>query len=317
MIPLLAIVGPTAVGKTEISIKVAEQLKGEIISADSMQVYKYMDIGTAKPSKDELKTITHHLIDVVEPFTNYNVAKFQEDSYRLINDIHERKNTPMLVGGTGLYINAVVYGYHFSKEGNSIAIREELNEEAKEKGSLVLYNKLKNIDSISADKIHPNDLRRIIRALEVFYLTGKTITEQVGESDIVKSKFETLIIGLNRPRKDLYDKINLRVDKMINEGLLEETKTLLEKKYCSNLKPLQSLGYKQMIKHIKGELTYDDAIYEIKRDTRRFAKRQLTWFKKDKRIIWLNLENNTYKEKQNVIKKICSLAAGELYLNLE
>ena len=307
MIPLLAIVGPTAVGKTAISLEVAKKIKSEIISADSMQVYRYLNIGTAKPSEAERRAVPHHLMDVIGPEEDYNVARYQQEARCFAKEIFDKGKLPLLVGGTGLYINALIYGYEFSQQEGSTKIRESLLEEARLADPGFLHERLKNIDPAAAEKIHPHDTRRVVRALEVFFLTGKSITRQVEATIVKKPVYKSLIIGINRPREELYKRIDSRVDQMMQNGLLEEVKSLLARGYSGDLKSLQGLGYKHMIKYIQGELSLVDAVLELKRDTRRLAKRQLTWFKKDKRIIWVTLgDDSTFQTE--VVEKICNLA---------
>ncbi len=316
MIPLLVIVGPTAVGKTAISLEVAKKIKSEIISADSMQVYRYLNIGTAKPSVAERKAVPHHLIDAVEPEEDYNVARYQQEAGCFAKEIFNKGKLPLLVGGTGLYINALVYGYEFSQQEGSTKIREALLEEARLADPGLLHKRLEELDPAAAKKIHPHDTRRVVRALEVFSLTGKSITGQVKATIVKEPVYKSLMIGINRPREDLYRHIDSRVDQMMQNGLLEEVKSLLARGYSGNLKSFQGLGYKHMIKYIQGELSLADAILELKRDTRRLAKRQLTWFRKDKRIIWFTLEDETTSQAE-VVEKICSLTAGEFPFCLE
>ena len=314
MIPLLAVAGPTAVGKTALAIEVALRLHGEIISADSMQVYRHLDIGTAKPTLKEREQVPHHLVDVVEPTVDYNVSRYQKEAGEAIAEVAKKGNLPLLVGGTGLYFNAVVYNYRFSPGSKTPDIRARLAREAKEGGSGALYRKLKDLDPESAANIHPHDLRRTIRALEVFYLTGKPIHRQVLDTKSQKPDYKSLVIGINRPREELYSRIEERVDKMMEAGLLEETEGLLAKGYSPHLKPLQGLGYRHMLLYLQGKAGLDEAVALLKRDTRRFAKRQLTWFKKNRGIIWFTLENDTY---EGVVKKICQKVAGEFSPGLE
>ncbi len=312
MIPILAIVGPTAVGKTALSLEVAQALGGEIVSADSMQVYKYLDVGTAKPTISERERVKHHLIDFVDPAENYNVARFQKDANLCIKSIHKEGKLPVLVGGTGLYVNAVIFDYEFTQSGDSPEFRDKLSQEAKLFGTQHLYQRLKEQDPVSAKAIHQNDVRRIIRALEVLYSTGKPIHEQVQSTQDNKPRYKDLIIGINRPREQLYKRIDQRVEAMIAEGLLDEVASLLQKGYSGNLKSLTGLGYKHMITYIDGEYDFESAVEVMKRDTRRFAKRQLTWFRKNKGIIWFTLENDSKEELVKASKNICALAQENL-----
>jgi tRNA dimethylallyltransferase len=309
---LVVITGPTAVGKTDISIDVARQLEGEIVSCDSMQVYKYMDIGTAKPSVLERKAVPHHLIDVVAPDEDFNVARFQELAEAAISDITSRGRTPVLVGGTGLYIKAVVDGFLFPWEGASPKIRESLEEEAAQKGHDVLYARLEEVDPEAAKKIHPNDTRRIVRALEVHITTGRPISELWREGRRKKrARFDRLVmLGLVRERSELYERIDARCDKMIELGLVEETKELLDQGYSRTLTSGQALGYKEVVRYLKGECSFEEAVELIKRDTRRYAKRQLTWFRADPRMEWLDV--GVFESKKEAARCILSLIKGKM-----
>jgi tRNA dimethylallyltransferase len=288
---LLILLGPTGVGKTDISIKLAKKLPNiEIISADSMQIYKYMDIGTAKPNKNILKTIKHHMIDIVDPAENFDVIKYSKLATKIILDIFKRGKIPILIGGSGLYITSIIEPI-FSGPNKDSIYREILEEESKIYGKEYLYNKLVKIDPISALKINSNDLKRIIRALEVYKSTGKTISYLQKKAYNKNAKFKYQIIGLKRNREKLYQKINSRVDKMIKDGLIEEVKTLKERGYNENLNSMQGLGYKQINKYLDGEYDQETAINLIKRDTRRYAKRQMTWFNhKIENIEWVDLD---------------------------
>jgi tRNA dimethylallyltransferase len=309
---LVVITGPTAVGKTDISIEVAQRLQGEIVSCDSMQVYKYMDIGTAKPSAYEREIVPHHLIDVVTPDIDFNVARFQELAEAAISDITSRGRIPVLVGGTGLYIKAVVDGFLFPWEGASKEIRESLEEEAAKKGSAALYARLEEVDRPAARKIHPNDARRIIRALEVYITTGRPISEMWREGRRKKrARFDRLVmVGLVRERPALYERINRRCDKMIELGLVEETRQLLDRGYGKTLTSGQALGYKEIVPYLKGECSLEEAVELIKRDTRRYAKRQLTWFRADPRIEWLDI--GLFESKEDAARCVLALVKGKM-----
>lgn len=302
---LVAIVGPTAVGKTEISIELALKLEGEIISADSMQIYKYMDIGTAKPTIEERKGVPHHMIDIIYPDEEFSVAEFKALAEKCIADIHSRGKLPILTGGTGLYVNAVCYGYTFSSFDKDESLRRQLKIEAEKYGKEYLYNKLKQIDPKAAEKIHPNNLRRVIRALEVYIKTGVPFSHFEELTKKRGSPYELLIFGLTRPREELYERINKRVQKMIENGWVDEVKKLLEMGYTKELNSMQALGYRQIIDYLEGRITLQQAINLICRDTRRYAKRQYTWFRKDKNIIWFDVSKEG-KEKiiENIIKSI-------------
>jgi tRNA dimethylallyltransferase len=302
---LVAIVGPTAVGKTEVSIEVALKLDGEIISADSMQIYKYMDIGTAKPTLEERKGVPHHMVDIIYPDEEFSVAEFKALAEKFIADIHSRGKIPILTGGTGLYVNAVCYGYTFSSFDKDESLRRQLKVEAEKYGNEYLYSKLKQIDPKAAEKIHPNNLRRVIRALEVYIKTGVPFSHFEELTKKRGSPYELLIFGLTRPREELYERINKRVQKMIENGWVDEVKKLLEMGYTKELNSMQALGYRQIIDYLEGRITLQEAIHLISRDTRRYAKRQYTWFRKDKNIIWFDISKEG-KEKiiENIIKSV-------------
>jgi len=290
---LLILLGPTGVGKTDISIKLAHKIPDiEIISADSMQIYKYMDIGTAKPNKSILKAIKHHMIDIVDPADNFDVTKYSKLATNIILNIFKIGKIPILAGGSGLYISSIINPL-FTGPAKNIKYREILEEEAKLYGKKYLYDKLSKIDPISASKIKPNDLRRIIRALEVFKSTGKTISYLKEKDFNKKAKFKYHIIGLKRDRKNLYKRINLRVDKMIKDGFIKEVKMLRDMGYKEDLNSMQGLGYKQINKHLNGVYTKEEVTNLIKIDTRHYAKRQMTWFNnKIKNIEWINLDEH-------------------------
>jgi tRNA dimethylallyltransferase len=278
--PLVVIAGPTASGKTELAIELAKKLNGEIISADSRQIYRYMDIASAKPTKQQLKKVTHHLIDVVNPNEHFSVAKFKEMAENLIKKINKKKKTPFVVGGTGLYIKALIEGL-FPSPSPSKILRLQLQQEAEELGNHYLHQKLKQVDEEAAARIHPNDRKRIIRALEVYYQTQKGIS-QLQRFETKKLNYKSALVLLDIDRKKLYERIEKRVDQMIQEGLIDETKKLLEMGYDKDLISMECIGYKHIICYLKNEISLEDAISLIKRDTRRYAKRQLTWFRAKK-----------------------------------
>lgn len=309
---LLILLGPTGIGKTDISIKLAQKIPDiEIISADSMQIYKYMDIGTAKPNKSILKTIKHHMINIVDPAENFDVIQYSKFATKIILDIFKRGKIPILIGGSGLYITSIIEPI-FSGPGKDNSYREILKEEAKIYGKKYLYNKLTKIDSVSASKIDPNDLKRIIRALEVYKSTGKTISYLQKKTYNKNIKYKYYVIGLKRNRENLYQKINLRVDKMIKDGLIDEVKNLRARGYNENLNSMQGLGYKQINKYLNGVYDKETAINLIKRDTRRYAKRQMTWFNnKIKNIEWIDLDE--YEENE-VISKIEKSFRGQIFI---
>jgi tRNA dimethylallyltransferase len=286
---LLIIVGPTAVGKSEVALKLAAPMGAEIVNADSQQVYRYMDIGTGKPPAAERERIRHHLIDIVNPDEEFNAAIFRRLSVAAIADVESRGKRVILCGGTGLYLKALTKGL-FTGPGQDLALREALNAEADQFGLRSLYQRLERVDPGVGSRIHPNDRQRIIRALEVFALTGKPISQWQKEHSFGESSFETFVIGLERDRAELYHAIDERCARMISGGLLEEVKQLMDKGYGLHLKPLQSIGYRHMGMILEQELAREEATALMKRDTRRLAKRQLTWFRADPEINWFHPE---------------------------
>ncbi|CUS98209.1 tRNA (adenosine(37)-N6)-dimethylallyltransferase MiaA [Candidatus Chrysopegis kryptomonas] len=291
----LAIVGPTASGKTKLSLIVAEKINGEIISADSRQIYRYMDIGTAKPTLEERQKVKHYFIDELDPNEEFNAGIFGEKGREIIEDIFSRGKIPIIVGGSGLYVKSLIDGF-FEGPGADWELREMLYRKASQLGKEAIYEELKKVDPVSAEKIHPNNLKRIIRALEVYYITGKPISQMQKEIK-PEINFKTIQIGLNWDRKKLYKRIEERVDKMIKDGLIEEVKKLRELGFDKNLNSLQTVGYKEVFDYLDGLISYEQMIYLIKRNSRRYAKRQLTWFRQDKRIIWLDVDESTDFEK--------------------
>jgi tRNA dimethylallyltransferase len=300
---IVALVGPTAVGKTELSLQLAQDLDGEIISADSMQIYKGMDIGTAKASTQERELIPHHMLDIIEPEEEFSVADYQEQVDQLIPEIVERNNLPMLVGGTGLYVKSLIEGFIFPDMETDWDLRDRLEEEAEEHGTEYVHDKLKEIDPKLADKLHPNDLRRVIRGIEVYRKTCKTSTHFKEKAKERPPRYQAVKIGLTRDREKLYERINQRVDLMMEEGLFEEVKELYESGCDLELKSMQALGYKQLINHFEGEYDLEEAIRLIKRDTRHFAKRQLNWFSRDDEIIWFDVGEYDFEELVAAVKK--------------
>ncbi len=290
---LLVLAGPTASGKTALSVELARRLDGEIISGDSMQVYRGMDIGTAKVRPVETGGIPHHLIDLFEPDHPFSVAEFQELASQAIREIASRGRLPVLVGGTGLYVRAVTDGYDFSAAEADPEFRQVLIAEAGEHGAPSLHRRLSRVDPGAAARIHPNDLRRITRALEVYHSSGKKISEQGKDQ---APRYDLLMIGLTMPREELYRRINLRVRQMIEQGWVAEVAALLQKGYSPELTSMQALGYRELIDYQKGKVSLDQAVEVISRGTRRFAKRQLTWFRADPRIHWIDVGEARSKE---------------------
>ena len=287
---LFILIGPTAIGKTALSIDLAKKLNGEIISADSMQIYKYMDIGTAKITKNEMEGIPHHLIDIIYPDEEYTVSNYQRDASRLIEDINSRNKLPMVVGGTGLYINSLVYNLNFAKVPPNEEYRQELEQLAKTRGDAYIHNKLAEIDMESSESISVNDRKRIIRALEIHRITGKSMSEHNKNFRREIDKYNLSMICLNMDREKLYDRINKRVDMMIEDGLIDEVKNILHRGYSGNLVSLKGIGYKEIIMYLEGHISLDAAIDKIKQGSRNYAKRQLTWFRRDHRIQWMNVD---------------------------
>ena len=285
---LVVLTGPTAVGKTKLSIELARRIGGEIISADSMQVYKHMDIGSAKIRPEEMEGIPHFLVDELEPSEEFNVVVFQQKTKQYMQEIYERGHIPILVGGTGFYIQAVLYDINFSEDDNNHQIREELETLARDKGAEYMHEELKKIDPASADSIHANNVKRVIRALEYYKLTGQKISEHNEEQRQNESPYDFSYFVLNDHRELLYERIDKRVDEMVTEGLVEEVTRLKELGYDRSYVSMQGLGYKEIFSYLEGEISLAEAIYIIKRDTRHFAKRQITWFKREKDVIWVN-----------------------------
>ena len=292
---IVVICGPTASGKTALSIQLAKKIKGEIVSADSMQIYKDMDIGTAKPSKKEMEGIKHYLIDNVSPTIRYSVANYKKDALDAIDEIIKKGKTPIVVGGTGLYVDSLVNGIEYDDTEIDIEYRKELDKIADENGLEGLYSQAMRIDPIAMEKISPNDRKRIFRVLEIYHSTGKTKTQQEIESRKKENPYEYIVFGINMDRDKLYERINKRVDIMIQDGLVDEVKRLIGN-YNELPTAIQGLGYKEVVSYLNNELTYEEMIEKIKQETRRYAKRQLTWFRRNKQIIWLDglddLQNN-------------------------
>lgn len=287
---VVVIVGPTASGKTAVSIELAKKINGEIISADSMQIYKYMDIGTAKPTLDEMQGIKHYMLDVVMPDETFNVAKYKSMAESAIEEILKKGKVPIIVGGTGLYINTLVDGIEFADVPGDEEYRNELIEKGYREGAMSIYKELEKVDSESAKKIDPNNIRRVARALEIYKVTGKTKTQLDIESR-KGVKYDYRLFGMEWDRETLYNRIDLRVDKMIEAGLIDEVRNVTEKFKISNT-AVQGLGYKEVIEFLNGNISYEEMIEKLKLETRHYAKRQLTWFRRDKRIKWIKPDEN-------------------------
>ena len=296
---VIVICGPTASGKTALSIELAKQINGEIVSADSMQIYKDMDIGTAKPTKEEMQGIRHYLIDFVSPDERYSVADYKQDAKKAIKEILNKGKVPIIVGGTGLYVDSLIYEIEYPNIEFDEKYREKLEKEVEEKGLEELYEKAKEVDIEAIKKISKNDKKRILRILEIYHATGKNKTEQEIKKKKKEVEFDYKVYALNWDREKLYERINKRVDIMIEQGLIEEVKNVYEK-YNEFPTAMQGLGYKEVVEYLENKTTKEEMVEKIKQETRRYAKRQMTWFRKNKQTIWLNAE----EEIQNNIKII-------------
>ena len=302
-IPLVAVAGPTASGKTSLGIALSKHFGGEIVSADSMQIYKGMTIAAAVPTEEERKVSPHHLIEFIEPSVKFSVADYVEIARKTILEIANRNKLPILVGGTGLYINSLVDGIEFTKEKPSEELRKKLEEEFQEKGGEEMLKKLSVFDPQSANRLNASDKRRILRAIEIFETTGITLTRQNELSKIKGSNYNTVMLGITfRDREKLYERINLRVDKMLDEGLLDEARQASNK----GVTAAQAIGHKEFIPYFKGEVSLEEAVEKLKRETRRYAKRQLTWFRRDTRINWL------YADEEDVVKKAIEIVERKI-----
>ncbi|TYO97802.1 tRNA (adenosine(37)-N6)-dimethylallyltransferase MiaA [Desulfallas thermosapovorans] len=306
-IPLLVIAGPTATGKTEVAVEVADRLNGEVVSADSMQIYRFMDIGTAKPTVEETRGVPHHLINIVDPDVNFTAAVFQNLARKAIANIHNHGSVPLLVGGTGFYIDAVIYDYDFSGVGADEELRKSLKREAEQKGNEAVHKLLETVDPVTAARIHVNDLKRIIRALEIYHQTGNAGAMFRNNNKLPYPDYDILFIALYYQRDILYKRIETRVDKMIESGLVDEVQSLLNAGYHRNLISMQGLGYKEIAGYLYNEYSLDEAVQLLKKNTRRFAKRQLTWFRRYSSIKWIDMEKyDTIKRVADVIEHLMS-----------
>ncbi|MEH7353614.1 tRNA (adenosine(37)-N6)-dimethylallyltransferase MiaA [Neobacillus drentensis] len=305
---LLVIIGPTAVGKTKLSIEMAKRYNGEIISGDSMQIYRGMDIGTAKITMNEMGGIPHYLIDIKEPSENFSVAEFQHLVRERISEIAKKGKLPIIVGGTGLYIQSVIYDYQFSDVPGDEFFRLKLEERAKEIGNEAFYKELIAVDKESAAQIHPNNVRRVIRALEIYHLTGKTMKDfqSTQQRDLL---YNTALVGLTMERENLYNRINTRVDLMMNEGLLAEVKNLYQQG-LRDCQSIQAIGYKEIYDYLDGRVTLEEAVENLKQNSRRYAKRQLTWFRNKMDVQWFDMTDvNNFSKK---IAEISHYVEGKL-----
>ena len=294
--PLIILTGPTAVGKTKASIGLAKALNGEIISADSMQVYKYMDIGSAKIRPEEMQGVRHYLIDELMPNEEFHVVRFQQMAKKALNEIYAKGKVPIVVGGTGFYIQALLYDINFTENNEDSVYRQELEKLSTEKGAEYLHEMLREVDPESADTIHANNVKRVIRALEFYKQTGEKISEHNEQERSKKSPYDFCYFVLNDDREKLYERINLRIEQMLEDGLVDEVQSLKNRGYTRDMVSMQGLGYKEILDYLNGDCTLDEAIYILKRDTRHFAKRQLTWFRRERDVIWVDKKSYNYDE---------------------
>ncbi|WP_456271461.1 tRNA (adenosine(37)-N6)-dimethylallyltransferase MiaA [Bacillus sp. AK031] len=307
---LIVLIGPTAVGKTATSINLAKEFDAEIISGDSMQIYKRMDIGTAKITEAEMEGVPHHLIDIREPEDSFSVAEFQELVREKISEIHSRGKLPMIVGGTGLYIQSVIYDYQFTDAPGDEEYRRKLEKKVEEAGTERIHAELAKVDPKAAASIHPNNIRRVIRALEIYHCTGKTMTEYQ-ESQQSELLYDVTLIGLTMDRALLYNRIDYRVDLMMEQGLLQEVKSLYDRD-LRDVQSIQAIGYKELYEYLDGKVTLDDAVENLKQNSRRYAKRQLTWFRNKMDVVWFDMTNT--RENNKKIEEITEFVAGKLGL---
>lgn len=305
--PLIILTGPTAVGKTSASIRLAKALDGEIISADSMQIYQYMNVGTAKITPEEMEGIPHHLVDEITPDTPFHVYEFKKRAEACIQKIYERGKLPIVVGGTGFYIQALLYDIDFSEEEDDHSYRKELERLAEQNGPACLHEMLRKVDAASAGAIHPHNVKRVIRALEYYRQTGSPISAHNEAQRKKDSPYEFLYVVLTMERGKLYDRINERVEQMVAQGLWEEFKELTDRGYTRELTSMQAIGYKEFFPYLDGRAAFLDVVEQIKKDTRHFAKRQMTWFRREKEVIFL--DKDEFKTEELLVQKILSLAA--------
>jgi tRNA dimethylallyltransferase len=299
--PLIIIVGPTGVGKTALSIKLAQRLGGEIVSADSRLLYRGMDIGTAKPTPSERHAVPHHLIDVADPDEVWSLGIYQREAYRVIDEIHARGRLPFLVGGTGQYIRSIVEGWRIPSQEPDFDLREAITLWADEIGSQGLYERLERIDPAAANKIDYRNLRRTVRALEVIFKTGERFSEQRRKQTC---RYDPLILGLNRPREVLYTRVDQRIEQMLRQGLVAEVQGLLDAGYSPDLPTLSAIGYGEIVRYLQGEISLEEAVMLIKRNTRIFVRRQANWFKPDdERIHWFDASSDVVNEMEKTIRR--------------
>lgn len=306
MKPLVILAGPTAVGKTELSIRLAKRINGAIISADSMQVYKYMDIGSAKIMPDEMEGVKHYLIDELDPSDEFNIVRFQQMAKDALKEIYANGQIPIVAGGTGFYIQALLYDIDFTHQDSDEAFRKEMADYAAEYGAEALHEKLKEIDPVSYKTIHANNTKRVIRALEYYRMTGQPISAHNEQEHQKVSPYNFAYFVLTDDRKHLYDRIDYRVDLMMKKGLVDEVKNLYDMGYHKDMVSMQGLGYKELLSYLDGECSLEEAVYIIKRETRHFAKRQLTWFRRERDVIWLDKSSYQYND-QRILTDMCRM----------
>lgn len=306
MKPLVILAGPTAVGKTELSIRLAKRINGAIISADSMQVYKYMDIGSAKIMPDEMEGVKHYLIDELDPSDEFNIVRFQQMAKDALKEIYANGQIPIVAGGTGFYIQALLYDIDFTHQDSDEAFRKEMADYAAEYGAEALHEKLKEIDPVSYKTIHANNTKRVIRALEYYRMTGQPISAHNEQEHQKVSPYNFAYFVLTDDRKHLYDRIDYRVDLMMKKGLVDEVKNLYDMGYHKDMVSMQGLGYKELLSYLDGECSLEEAVYIIKRETRHFAKRQLTWFRRERDVIWLDKAAYQYND-QRILTDMCRM----------
>ncbi|MDF2883189.1 MAG: tRNA dimethylallyltransferase [Clostridiaceae bacterium] len=308
---LVILAGPTGVGKTDISIKLAKDLNGEVISADSMQIYKYMDIGSAKATKEEMGGVPHHLIDFLDPKESFSVSDYKKMVEKVIDNVLLNNKIPMLVGGTGLYINSLINNYDFTDAHCDMEYRISLEEQALQYGKNYVHEMLKSVDEVSYNKLFPNDLKRVIRALEVYKLTGTPISEFNSEKKIHDIPYNISYFVLTMDRKKLYSRIDQRVDKMIDNGLISEVKMLKQMGLNETMQSMKGIGYKEILYYLEGKISFDEAVYLIKKGTRNYAKRQLTWFRKDTRVQWV--DKDSFSCENDIVQYIESRIRKQLF----
>lgn len=306
MKPLVILAGPTAVGKTELSIRLAKRINGAIISADSMQVYKYMDIGSAKIMPDEMEGVKHYLIDELDPSDEFNIVRFQQMAKDALKEIYANGQIPIVAGGTGFYIQALLYDIDFTHQDSDEAFRKEMADYVAEYGAEALHEKLKEIDPVSYKTIHANNTKRVIRALEYYRMTGQPISAHNEQEHQKVSPYNFAYFVLTDDRKHLYDRIDYRVDLMMKKGLVDEVKNLYDMGYHKDMVSMQGLGYKELLSYLDGECSLEEAVYIIKRETRHFAKRQLTWFRRERDVIWLDKSAYQYND-QRILTDMCRM----------